>query len=93
MDSCRCQAIILSILLVTILHRNGYNHDFIYSTRKPWNHKQENHDLIYENVEMEEEWWTCKKTTWENEKKDEHEEEAPLSMNHLLFMEEASNRR
>ena len=58
------------------------------------NHKQENHDFIYENVEMEEEWWTCKNLheNMRNEKY-EHEEEAPLSMNHLLFMEEASSRR
>ena len=34
-----------------------------------------------------------KRWTWEDEKKDKHKEKSPLSMNHLLFMEETSNRR
>ena len=56
---------------------------FIYSMRKPWTrkpslHKQENHDFIYSNDEMdEEERRTLNKSTWENVKKDEMRKTLP----------------
>ena len=50
---------------------------FIYSMRKPWTRKPSFH--IFHFNEMEEENW-CNKCTWENEKKDEHEEDYPLSL-------------